>query len=185
MTNVYTDNDLLSTYKQKRRYLTIFLVVTGIYLAACIGLCIYHSSLPYASDKAALPKVLVSVLSIVYVVIVFPFMAIKYHRVKRYHRMLSYINEGMKAEETNYFVAYRTRALQQDNVDAVVCIFGEWNKRHQEWREREVYIDAEKPLPDFENGDLVHYILQSNFLIHYEVLQRRAYDFTRVDEDAK
>ena len=184
MTNIYTDADLLSTYKQKRRYTAIFIAITLVYLATCIGLCIYHASLPYASDKATLPKVLAWFFSVLYVVIIFPFMAIKYHRVNRYHRMLSYINEGMKTEETNYFVTFRPQTQQQDNVDAVVCVFGEWNKRRQEWREREVYLDAEKPLPDFGNGDLVHYVLQSNFLVHYEVLQRHAYDFTQAEENA-
>ena len=182
MQNVYTDADLLSAYKQRAKYLTIFISITAAYLAICIGLCIYHSTLPYASPLETWPKVVAYVLSVLYVVSMFPFMSIKYRRINCYHKLLSYINEGIKSEETNYFYTFRQQTQQQDNIDAVVCVFGEWNKRRQEWRERVIYLDAEKPMPDFSNGDLVHYITQSNFLVHYEVLQRHAYDFSQDDE---
>ena len=49
--------------------------------------------------------------------------------------------------------------------------------------EREAYFDVEKPLPEFEEGDLVRYITQSNFIIQYEILQKRALEFEEVDED--
>lgn len=182
MTNVYQDTDLLSAYKQKQKYLTIFLCITAAYVAVCTALCIYHASLPYGSPYEIWPKAVAYTLSVLYVVGIFPFMAIKYRRVNRYHKMLAYINEGIKAEESNYFYTFRSQTQQQDNVDVTVCVFGEWNKRRQEWREREIYMDAEKPLPDFSNGDLVHYITQSNFLVHYEIIERHAYDFSETDE---
>ena len=40
--------------------------------------------------------------------------------------------------------------------------------------EREVYFDVEKEWPDLEQGDRVRYVLQSNFIIQYEVLERGA-----------
>ena len=40
--------------------------------------------------------------------------------------------------------------------------------------EREVYFDVEKEWPDLEQGDRVRYIVQSNFLIEYVVLERGA-----------
>ena len=182
MINVYSDADFLAAYKQKRLYLLIFISVTAAYAAICLGLLIYHACLPYGSPYTTWPKVVVYPLSVLYVLAAFPFMAIPFRRVNRYVKMLSYINEGIKAEETNYFYTYRAQTQQQDGVDVVVAVFGEFNKRRQEWREREVYVDAEKPLPDFSNGDLVHYIIQSNFLVHYEVLQRHAFDFAQGEE---
>jgi hypothetical protein len=113
----------------------------------------------------------------------FPFMAIKYGRVRRYYKILTYINEGMKAEECNYFYTFREKSLQKDNVDVVGCVFETWSKKKSEWLEREVYFDPEKPLPDFGSGDYVRYIAQSNFIIQYEILERHAYEFTEYDED--
>ena len=52
-----------------------------------------------------------------------------------------------------------------------------------EWMEREVYFDIEKEWPDLEQGDLVHYVVQSNFLIRYEVLQRKALTAAELGED--
>ena len=49
--------------------------------------------------------------------------------------------------------------------------------------EREAYFDPEKPLPEFESGDYVHYIVQSNFIVQYEILQKKALEFEEVEED--
>ena len=91
--------------------------------------------------------------------------------------MLSYVCEGLKTEEKNFFYAFREKSLQKENIDVVSCIFETWNKKKQEWMEREVYIDAEKPLPNIESGDYVRYITQSNFIIKYEILQKQALEF--------
>ena len=44
------------------------------------------------------------------------------------------------------------------------------------------YIDAEKTLPAFESGDLVRYITQSNFIIQYEILQKKVLEIEEIDE---
>ena len=49
--------------------------------------------------------------------------------------------------------------------------------------DREVYADTEKKLPPFEGGDYVQYITQSNFVIQYNILQKKALEFEEVDED--
>ena len=49
--------------------------------------------------------------------------------------------------------------------------------------EREVYFDVEKEWPDLEQGDFVRYVVQSNFLIRYEVLQRQALTAEELGED--
>ena len=49
--------------------------------------------------------------------------------------------------------------------------------------EREVYFDVEKDWPDLEQGDYVHYVVQSNFLIRYDVLQRQALTAAELGED--
>ena len=46
--------------------------------------------------------------------------------------------------------------------------------------EREVYWDPEKDLPDFERGDLIRYITQSNFILQYEILEKSAVDLGSV-----
>lgn len=183
MISVYTDADYLSACKQKQRIFYVFMGITLAYLAFCVGWLIYHMSLPYADSKQALPRVLVYVVSAVYIALIFPFMAIKYSRVRRYCKMLGYVSEGLKIEEKNYFYSFREKSLQKDNIDVVGCVFETWSKKKQEWLEREAYFDPEKPLPEFESGDLVKYITQSNFIVQYEIVERHALEFEEEEDD--
>ncbi|MBQ8684852.1 MAG: hypothetical protein IJ514_01615 [Clostridia bacterium] len=182
MVSVYNDADYLSAHKQKQRLFYIFMGVTLVYLAFCISWWIYFMSLPYAANKFW-PKACVYTASVLYTVFAFIYLAIPYSRVRRYYKMLSYVCEGLKTEEKNFFYSFREKSLQKENIDVVSCIFETWNKKKQEWMEREVYVDAEKPLPAFESGDYIRYITQSNFIIKYEVLQKQALEFEEEDEE--
>lgn len=177
MTSVYTDADYLAVYKQKKRLFNVFLGVTAAYLAYCIAWLIYHMSLPYGDEMLYLPQLFVYVGTAAYVIFIFPFMAIKYSRVRKYYKMLTYVCEGLKMEENNYFYTFREKALQKDNLDVTGCVFETWSRKKSEWLEREAYFDVEKPLPEFSSGDYVRYITQSNFIIQYKILQKQALEF--------
>ncbi len=183
MISVYTDADYLAAYKQKKRIFAGFWITTILYLAICIAMVVYHVSLPYASKLDAIPKAVAYVASGLYIVFIFPYMSIKFSRVRRYVKMLFYVSEGIKMEEHNYFYIFRTKNLQKDHIDVISCVFETWSKKRQEWQEREVYFDLEKPQPEFENGDYVRYISQSNFLVQYEILEKHAYDFSEYEEE--
>ena len=186
MISVYSDADYLSAYKQKKRIFRGFMIITLVYFAICIAMLIYHISLPYASKLDAIPKAVTYVISGLYIAFIFPYMSIKFSRARRYVKMLFYVSEGLKMEESNYFYIFRTKNLQKDHIDVISCVFETWSKKRQEWQEREVYFDLEKPQPEFENGDYVRYISQSNFLVQYEMIEKHAYDFSEyeeVDED--
>ena len=183
MVSVYSDADLLAAYKQKKKLWNVFLAITAAYLAFCGGWLAYYISLPYKDPMQALPQACVYIASGVYAIIIFPFMAIKYSRVRRYFKMISYVGSGMKNEEKNHFYCFEEKSLQKDNIDVMGCVFETWNKKKCEWMEREVYFDKEKPLPEFDAGDYVQYVVQSNFIVQYNILQKKALEFEEVDED--
>ncbi len=183
MTRVYNDADFLSVCKQKSKISLVFWLVTLAYVALCVALLIYHISLPYASPKATLPKVLAYVATGLYVVFAFPFLGIKYGRVRRYYKMMYYLSEGIKNEEICYFLCFEKKDLQKDFVDVMGCVFTTWNKKKSEWMEREAYFDVEKELPDFKEGDLVKYVVQSNFIVQYDIIKRHAIEFEYEDEE--
>lgn len=183
MEHVYSDAEYLAAYKQKQKLLTIFIGVTTFYLAFCIAWLVYFISLPYGDPLLNLPKAFVFVASAVYIVFAFIFMGIKYSRVRRYFKMLTQFSLGLKKEECNYFYTFEEKTLQQDNLDVTSCLFETWNKKHQEWNERETYCDVERPLPPFDSGDYVRYVVQSNFIIEYEILQKKVLEFEEIDED--
>lgn len=183
MISVYKDADYLATYKQKQNIWSVFMGVTLFYLAFCVAWLVYYISLPYNDPRQALPKWSVWSVSTIYVVFLYVFMGIKYSRVRKYYKMLTYVSTGLKNEETNYFYCFDEKSLQKDNIDVMACVFETWNKKKCEWMEREAYFDPEMPQPPFESGDYVHYVTQSNFVIQYEILQKKALEFEEVEEE--
>ena len=183
MKSIYSDADYLEAYKQRQRILAGFWAMTGAYLAVCIAMLVYHISLPYGAKQDSITKLVTFVSTGIYFAIMFPYMSIKYGRSRRYCKMLFYLSEGLKLEESNYFYVFREKALQKDHIDVVGCAFETWSKKKQEWLEREVYLDKEKTLPDIESGDYVRYISQSNFLIQYEIIEKHAYEFSEYEEE--
>ncbi len=183
MISVYKDADFLAAYKQKKKILWAYLAVTAVYLAFCIGWLIYYIGLPYKHPHQTLVKACIYVASALFVVFSVPYLAIKYSRIKRYFRMLSYVSEGLKNEEKNYFYTFAEKSLQKDNIDVESCIFETWSKKKQEWLEREAYRDLEVEQLPFESGDFVRYIVQSNFIIQYEILQKKALEFEEVEDE--
>ena len=183
MTSVYNDAYYLNVYKQKQKIWWTYMGVVLFYAVFCIAWLVYYISLPYNDPMQTLPKVCVYVASVLFVCFSFPFMGIKFSRVRRYYKMLTYVSEGLKNEEKNYFYCFDEKSLQKDNIDVIACVFETWNKKKSEWMERETYFDPEMPLPDFESGDYVKYVVQSNFIIQYEILQRHALEFEEVDDE--
>lgn len=183
MTSVYSDADYLAVYKQKKRIFGVFYAVTFVYLAFCIAWLVYYISLPYADPMQTLPKTCVYIASALYVVFAFPYLAIKGSRIRRYFKLMTYLSDGLKGEEKNYFYAFEKKLLQKDNIDVWGCVFETWNKKKQEWMDREAYWDCEKPLPEFDSGDFVQYIVQSNVIVQYQILEKKALEFEEIDED--
>ena len=180
MTKVYTDADYLSAHKQKKKIFWVFMLITLVYALGCGVFVWYHASLPY-DESTFWAQFGVYALSVVYAVFAYVYLAIKFSRSRRYCKMLDNLNTGLKSVEKNFFFEFRRNVLQKDNVDAVSGIFGVWNTRKNEWQEREVYFDKEKPLPPFENGDYVRYITQGSVLIEYEIIQKQALEFSEVE----
>ena len=180
MQSVYNDSDYLAVYRQRRKILNVFWWITGAYLAVCLGCLFYHFTLPYQDPLDNVPRAIVYGVSAVYMLIIFPYMAIKFSRVNHYYKLFKHFCEALKMEETYHFYGFRECKLQKDNVDAISCVFAIWNKKKQLWMEREVYWDPEKDLPDFERGDLIRYITQSNFILQYEILEKSAVDLGSV-----
>ncbi|MBQ8659063.1 MAG: hypothetical protein IJ506_07990 [Clostridia bacterium] len=182
MVTIYNDENFQAVYNQKKKILGVFWGVTIFYIAFCLAWLVYYTCLPYNDSMQVLPKACVFVASGLYVIFLFPFMGIKYGRVRRYYKMMYYLSEGIKNEEINYFLCFEKKDLQKDFVDVMSCVFTTWNKKKNEWMEREVYFDLEKQKPEFEQGDLVKYVVQSNFIVQYEIVKKHAIEFEYEDE---
>ena len=169
MTLVYEDGDLIAAYRQKKKLFNIYLAIAIIYAAICIAGIVYFVNLPYKDPMQALPKWTVWVCSCLFVIFSYIFLGIKYHRIRKYYKLVSYLSVGLKAVNHSIFLRYETPELK-DGVDYYVLIMSEWNKKKSEYMDRKIYCDKEKPLPAFESGDKLCYLTQGNVMVGYEVV---------------
>ena len=106
MTSVYNDNDLYELYKQKQKILGVFWIVTAVYAVLC-GVCLgFYISLPYKDPMQTPIQLIVYLLTAPYVAFLFPYMGIKYSRVRRYYKALVQMSLSRKNLETHYFYKF-------------------------------------------------------------------------------
>lgn len=172
MQRVYTDEDFNDAVDQRKRVAQVFWIVLAVYIALAAASLIYYTSLPYKDKMQSLPKTVMFISTALFVVFLFLYMGIKYHRINKYYKMVYYLSEGLKNVEENYFVGFELNDLQKDSVDAISCVFRTWSYKKKEWMRREAYWDVEKRLPPFEKGVLVKYVVQSNFIVAYEIEEK-------------
>ncbi len=175
MVSVYQDADYVSVLRQKRKIFTAFWIITAAYVVFCLSWLIYFTTLPpYPKADLVLPQVMVYAATAIYILFIAPFVGIKMQRIRKYCKMLGIFSLGIKNVEESYFMGFYKKQLQKDSVDVISCVFRTWNKKRREWYERETYFDSEREWPDLERGDWVRYVVQSNFIIQYEVLRAGA-----------
>lgn len=169
MTVIFNDADLIGAYRQQRNILRAYLAVTAVFVAICVVCLVYYISLPYEDPGQTLPQVITCVVSCLFVIFSYIFMGIKFHRARKYYKLISYLSVGMKQVNNSYFLRYEEPELR-DGVDYYVLIFSEWSKKKSEYMDRKIYADKEKPRPEFAAGDRVRYLTQGNVIVEYEVL---------------
>ena len=181
MTIVFNDDDLINAYKQKQRIWYTYLAVLAVFLVICIANIVYYVSLPYEDPMQPLPIWIVCVASCAFVIFSYIFLGIKFHRVRKYYKIISYLSVGMKQVYNSRFLRYEEPELK-DGVDYYVLIMSEWNKKKSEYMDRKIYCDREKPRPEFQSGDIVRYLTQGNVIVEYEVI---GHDDSFADEKQK
>ena len=175
MTEYYTDAELDSVTKQRKRVLAIYFTVLGVYLAVCVAFLIYYISLPYAgyNDTAhtiSLIKLAVYPVTAVFVIFSFIYLGIKFKRTNRYYKMCRHLSTGLRETSTGSFFEYDENIQDKDGVDFKSLVFIEWNKYKNDFFERKVLVFYEKPFPEIPEKSTVNYVTQGNVLISYEIL---------------
>ena len=175
MTEYYTDAELQSAKKQKKKSLTAYFVVLGVYVAICVAFFIYYRTLPYAGyrdtgNKIALIKWMHYGITAIFVIFSFVYLGIKFKRVNRYYKMCLHLSTGIREQSTGSFLEYDENIQDKDGVDFKSLVFIEWNKYKNDFFERKVLVFYEKPFPEIPESANVSYITQGNVLISYEIL---------------
>ena len=176
MVNVYNENDYITVKKQKRNFLKWFFISLTAVLAVCISMFVVYTLQEFNTPlKAPLLAITIAITAI-YGGIYYVLLAVKYKRIKSYYMMLYYFQHGLKAQNANAFVRVDSSITTKDGVDFISLVFLEWSEKKQDYFERHVLYDIEKPIPDFKRGDFVKFTTQANKMIAYELSSNEIFE---------
>ena len=83
---------------------------------------------------------------------------------------------GMRTEGKNAFVRIDSSVTVKDGVDFISIIVLDWSEKKQEYFERNILFDVEKPIPEFKKGDIIKHVTHANILISYELAQTEIFE---------
>lgn len=169
MINIYSEADLTAAKKQKNRILIVFYITLAILLSINIAILVIYTRQEF-NTKYKMPLLMTNILSCsVYAVVMYFVFSIKYKRVNAYTHLLINIRDGLKAEDVNAFVRVDSAITEKDGVDFASIVVLQWSEKKQEYFERHILCDLEKPLPEIEKGDVIRHITHGNVLVAYEL----------------
>lgn len=175
MVEYYTDAELVSARKQKKKTISIYFIVLGVYALATAAFLIYFLTLPYkgygdTASKITRIKAGHYSLTAIFVVFSFIYLGIVYKRVRRYFKTCLHLSTGLRETTVANFIEYDETVQDKDGVDFKSLVFLEWNKYKQDFFERKVLVFYEKPFPEIPEQANVFFVTQGNVLISYEIL---------------
>lgn len=179
MIKFFDDADYDKALEQYRKIKTVYLAICLFYAILMIVSVVFYMTLPYADPLQVAVKWEASVLTALFILFSFPYCGIKMHRSRFYCKMLKNISTGIKERGKAYFSHVDDWEVK-DHVDVNVYVFKTWNEKKQAWEFRNVYIDAEKTPPEFEENEEIAYITEGNVLVEYE---RTGNFFQNITED--
>lgn len=172
MIKLYSDNDLLEAYAQKRKILAVFFSVFAAYILALVGFTVYYVMLPYNDPNGTWVIAVTSMVTALFLAFAFPYLGICYKRCKAYCKMLRFISRGLKEASIAPFEGIDDWTTR-DGVDVNVADFSVVNIKRDGMMTRQIYVDGEKDFPPFEEGQRVRLVTQGNLLIEYEILDEK------------
>ena len=176
MVNVYNSKDYNDAHASKKRILIGFFISLAVVLAITVTLFIFYVRAEYDTPLRT-PLLLACIfISSVYAIIMFFIFSIKYKRVASYVKMLHDMDVGMRTEGKNAFVRIDSSVTVKDGVDFISIIVLDWSEKKQEYFERNILFDVEKPLPEFKKGDIIRHVTHANILISYELAQTEIFE---------
>lgn len=176
MTYVYNKEDYEKSNASKKKILKGFFISLSVIIAINLVIFIYYVRLEY-NTSLKLPLLIANIfITSVYAIVMFFIFAIKYRRVASYVRMLYDMQTGIKNEGTNTFVRIDSSLTVKDGVDFISIIVLQWSEKKQEFFERNILFDVEKPLPEFKKGDVIKHITHANILMAYELASSKIFE---------
>ena len=172
MINVYTQSDYDNALKLRKKLLIWYFIGLGVFLIPVTVIFILYLNMPYPSTpelekQKNLYMVINCIISGIAVILSFIYLGIPFKRANAYRKLLEDIKQGQKVKNVSTFIKNDMSEVEVRNVDFHTMVVLEWSEKTQEFMRRHVLVDKEKPMPNFNNGDIITYVTHSNVLLSY------------------
>lgn len=176
MVEIYNDGDYAVVKKQKKIFLTVFFVTLAALLAVNIAVFVFYTRQEYKTPLKT-PLIAFCIITCsVYAIIYYILFAIKFKRINSYMRMLDYFKKGLSEQGRHAFVRVDSSVTEKDGVRFLPLVFLEWSDKEQDYFERNILFDVEKPVPEFKKGQMILHKTQGNILVAYELFDDGIFD---------
>ncbi len=170
MVEYYKRDEFDKLKAQRKKTLAFFYLTLLIYAVISGGFLWWYLTLPYQSPQITFVKLGHYTVTGLTAIFAYVFIGIKLKRIKKYNKMLFHIETGLREESTASFFDYDNTIFLNLGVEMKAMAFLQWNKYKNDYYERRVMVPADKPFPEFTEGQMVKFVTQGNILVSYETL---------------
>ncbi len=170
MENIYCTEDFLKIKKQKKKYKIIYFSILGVYVLASVAIWLVYFFQPYKSPNIWWIKFIMFALAAIFVIFSFIYLGIPFKRIRNYYKILKGVEEGTSNATVGEFDRYSHELEVRDGIEFEAVYFLEYNTKKQDFFERKVWMDTEKPMPEFTKGEHVKIYTHGNMLVAFERL---------------
>lgn len=171
MTAVFTEKEKKEAFGERKRLLTLWFVALGVYLALeAVMITLNIVAVVRDRDRSLyVPFMLTSIiLCTLFGSGSLFFFAIKYRLTRKYCRMLRDMKQGLKDKGQGVFIAINPEISEKDGVFFYRMVIDCPPMKRGDITTREILIERNHALPEFETGDVIRFITHANILMAYE-----------------
>lgn len=171
MTAVFTEKEKKEAFGERKRLLTLWFVALGVYLALeAVMITLNIVAVVRDRDRSLYVPFMLSsiILCTLFGSGSLFFFAIKYRLTRKYCRMLRDMKQGLKDKGQGVFIAINPEISEKDGVFFYRMVIDCPPMKRGDITTREILIERNHALPEFETGDVIRFITHANILMAYE-----------------
>ena len=168
MTEFYSTSYLDNIKNKKRNLIISYFVALFIVFSIILTILIIYSNEPFGTNLRIPLLVTIILIIVLFIIYSFIFFTISYGRIKKYYNFLYYAifskHEIAKVTVISVYKDVREILGVDFYTINVLC----WSNLENDYVERNVYVDCEFGVDNFNKNDVLTIKLNSNYLLGYQ-----------------
>lgn len=171
MTAVFTEKEKKEAFGERKKLLTLWFIALGVYLALeAVMITLNIVAVVRDRDRSLYVPFMISsiILCTLFGSGTLFFFAIKFRLTRKYCRMLRDMKQGLKDKGQGVFIVINPEISEKDGVFFYKMVIDCPPMKRGDITTREILIERNHALPEFETGDVIKFITHANILMAYE-----------------